>query len=123
MPIFLALLALVAGHALGWPAVSGLLDGSLPWSQAGQGVFHALFFVGVAGVALSWSDRLPLAQACLVVGAVALVGLLAEDILSIAAQGQGWKKDILDAGQRTALLALGAARFQYVQARIAKTVR
>jgi len=57
------------------------------------------------------------------IGAVALTGLLVEDLSSIAAQGPGWKKDILDAGQRLALLALGGARVQAVLARIARTVR
>jgi hypothetical protein len=123
MPIFFALLALVAGHALGWPAVSGFFSGALSWTQAGQGVFHALFFVGVAGLALTYSDRLNLSLACLVVGAVALAGLLSEDVLSIAAQGPGWKKDILDAGQRIALLVLGLARFQAVYARITRSGR
>lgn len=123
MPIFVALLALVAGHALGWPAVSGYLWGDLDTLQAAQGVLHGLALVGFAGVALSFGDRLKLSLVFMAIGALAILGLLSEDILSILAHGQGWKKDILDAAQRITLIALGLSRVQVVRTILDKAVR
>lgn len=123
MPIFVALLALIAGHALGWPAVSGYLWGNLDVLQAAQGVLHGLALVGFAGVALSFGDRLKLSLVFMAIGALALIGLLSEDLLSILAHGQGWKKDILDAAQRITLIALGLSRVQVVRTLLDKVVR
>lgn len=123
MPIFVALLALIAGHALGWPAVSGYLWGNLDVLQAAQGVLHGLALVGFAGVALSFGDRLKLSLVFMAIGALALIGLLSEDLLSILAHGQGWKKDILDAAQRITLIALGLSRVQVVRTLLDRVVR
>lgn len=123
MPIFVALLALVAGHALGWPALSGYFAGQLGLMDAGQGILHGLTLVGVAGVALSFGDRLKLSLVFMAIGALAIIGLLSEDILSIAAHGPGWKKDILDAAQRGTILALGLSRVQVVRTLLDKVVR
>lgn len=108
----LAICAILVAHVLGWDQVSAWMFHNGSSAVALQGALHAGLFLGLAGAALSFSDRPKPGGPLLAVGCLALIGLIAEDIMGVRAIGaSGWTKDMIDLGQRAGLLVFFCSRF------------
>ena len=111
----LAMCAFIAAYTVGWdPVRSWILEGG-DVRIAIQAALHAGLFLGLAGAAISACTRCRSALPLLVIGSMAVMGLLTEDITGITNRHAGSAKDLIDLGQRLGLLALFSLRFQSVK--------
>jgi len=117
MHLAIALCALIAAHTLGWAPVHAWLFDNGRQDLALQAALHAGLFMGIAGAAISFTSRCRPATPLLFLGCLAVLGLMAEDMMGLTGGGRGWSKDLLDMGQRVGLLMLFAYRLEIVARR------